>query len=49
MAGTATGTVKAVALITGDSNVRGSLQFVQDHNGLSLFLSLALSLCGCLI
>lgn len=29
-------TVKAVALITGDNNVRGSLQFVQHPNGLSL-------------
>ncbi|PKI77367.1 hypothetical protein CRG98_002312 [Punica granatum] len=27
------GTIKAVALITGDVNVRGSLQFVQQPNG----------------
>jgi hypothetical protein len=37
------GTVKAVALIIGDNNVRGSLQFVQYPNG-SLSLSLSLSL-----
>ncbi|XP_021686056.2 superoxide dismutase [Cu-Zn] 2 isoform X2 [Hevea brasiliensis] len=30
---TATGTVKAVALITGEPNVRGSLQFVQRPSG----------------
>ncbi|KAG6750756.1 hypothetical protein POTOM_045266 [Populus tomentosa] len=29
----ATGSVKAVALITGDSNVRGSLHFIQEPNG----------------
>ncbi|KAL9381994.1 hypothetical protein Peur_025029 [Populus x canadensis] len=29
----ATGSVKAVALITGGSNVRGSLHFIQEPNG----------------
>ncbi|KAJ4823852.1 hypothetical protein Tsubulata_018141 [Turnera subulata] len=33
MAGAATSTVKAVALIAGDPNVKGSLQFVQLPNG----------------
>jgi len=34
------GTVKGVALIIGDNNVRGSLHFLQHPNGsLSLFLS----------
>ncbi|KAJ4971424.1 hypothetical protein NE237_004523 [Protea cynaroides] len=28
-------TVKAIALITGDNNVRGSLQFLQKHNGVT--------------
>uniref|UniRef100_A0A4P2TCA5 Superoxide dismutase [Cu-Zn] n=2 Tax=Kandelia obovata TaxID=413952 RepID=A0A4P2TCA5_KANOB len=32
-AGAAKGSVKAVALILGDPNVRGSLQFVQDPDG----------------
>lgn len=29
----AKGTVKAVALLVGDNNVRGSLQFLQNLNG----------------
>ncbi|KDP39692.1 hypothetical protein JCGZ_02712 [Jatropha curcas] len=33
MAGTATATAKAVALITGEPNVRGSIHFVQRPNG----------------
>lgn len=37
------GTVKAVALITGEPHVKGSLQFVQRPNG--LFLSLPLCVC----
>lgn len=40
----AKGSVKAVALIIGDNNVRGSLQFVQYTNG-SLSLSLSLASC----
>jgi hypothetical protein len=40
----AKGTVKAVALIIGNNNVRGSLQFVQYPNG-SLSLSLPLASC----
>ncbi|KAF9661013.1 hypothetical protein SADUNF_Sadunf19G0023700 [Salix dunnii] len=35
----ATGSVKAVFVITGDSIVRGSLHFIQEPNGLSLFPS----------
>lgn len=35
------GSVKAVALIIGDSKVRGSLHFVQDANGLLLSLCAA--------
>ncbi|XP_010524985.1 PREDICTED: superoxide dismutase [Cu-Zn] 3 isoform X2 [Tarenaya hassleriana] len=33
MAAQATGNLKAVALITGDNNVRGCLQFIQDASG----------------
>ncbi|WCJ43625.1 Superoxide dismutase [Cu-Zn] [Euphorbia peplus] len=33
MAATATGTVKAVALISGDANISGSIQFVQHPYG----------------
>jgi len=39
----ANGTPKGVALIIGDNNVRGSLQFLQHPNG--LFLSSCLSVC----
>jgi len=39
----ANGTPKGVALIVGDNNVRGSLQFLQHPNG--LFLSSSLSVC----
>jgi len=32
----AKGTVKGVAIIIGDNNIRGSLQFLQHPNGFSL-------------
>ena len=33
------GSVKAVAVIAGNANVRGSLHFIQDPAGFSLFSS----------